>query len=235
MRIKGGSALVAALLVALVAGCGGSPTSEDKGTDVSREGASKLEAVYKKVEGLAPAERRKTLLKMAEEEGGTISIYGSANLDEAEPIIDAFEDLSDLDTSLYRASSSDLLQRVLQEAKAKFKNGADVIYTNGPEMQVLDDEKLLLPLNSPFTKDVVQQTVVSKNWTPVYLNAFTASWNTRRVPRAQAPKTWEDVLQKYSGHLAMEVGDWDWFATGRGRGGGGGSGAGHAVLRQEGR
>jgi iron(III) transport system substrate-binding protein len=213
MRTKGGSAFVAAALVALVAGCGGSPTSESEKSDVSREGASKLQAVYKKVKGLAPAERRKTLLKLAEEEGGTISIYGSANLDEAEPIIDAFEDMSDLDTSLYRASSSDLLQRILQEAKAKFKNGADVIYTNGPEMQVLDDEKLLLPLESPYTKDVVQQTVVSKNWTPVYLNAFTASWNTKRVPRAQAPKTWEDVLEKYRGHLAMEVGDWDWFAT----------------------
>jgi hypothetical protein len=80
-------ALVAALaiaLAALVAGCGGSPSSEGgkKGT-VSREGAKKLQAVYAKVKGLSPAERRKTLLKLADEEGGELSVYGSANLDEA--------------------------------------------------------------------------------------------------------------------------------------------------------
>jgi iron(III) transport system substrate-binding protein len=78
---------------------------------------------------------------------------------------------------------------------------------------VLDDKKLLLPLKSPFTKDLVKQTVVSKNWDPIYLNAFTAAWNTKHVSSADAPKSWEEVLTKYSGKLAMEVGDWDWFAT----------------------
>jgi iron(III) transport system substrate-binding protein len=210
-------ALVAALavaLAALVAGCGGSPSSEGgkKGT-VSREGAKKLQAVYDKVKGLSPAQRRKTLLKLADEEGGELSVYGSANLDEAEPIMSAFNDMSGIDPNLYRASSSDLLQRVLQEAKAGFKNGADVVYTNGPELQVLDDQKLLLPLETPYTKDLVKQTVVSRNWDPIYLNAFTAAWNTKHISPAQAPKSWEDVLTKYSGKLAMEVGDWDWFAT----------------------
>ena len=213
MRIKRGSAFVAVFLVALAAGCGGSPTSEKRSGSVDREGASKLQAVYDKVEGLDPEERRKTLVKLAEKEGGKLNVYGSANLDEAEPIVSAFEDVSGIDPNLYRASSSDLLQRVLQEAHANFKNGADVIYTNGPELQVLDDEKLLLPLESPFTKDLVQETVVSKNWAPIYLNAFTAAWNTKRISSGEAPTSWEDVLSKYSGRLAMEVGDWDWFAT----------------------
>jgi iron(III) transport system substrate-binding protein len=213
-RLCAGALVVVSL--AFAAGCGGSPTDEGKGSSSATHtarGASKLEAVYAKVQGLSPDARRKALIAMAEKEGGKLNVYGSANLDEAEPIMSAFKDMSGVDPNLYRASSSDLLQRVLQEASANFKNGADVIYTNGPELQALDDKHLLLPLKSPFTKDLVQETIVSKNWAPIYLNAFTAAWNTKHVSPAQAPKTWEDVLSKFKGKLAMEVGDWDWFAT----------------------
>jgi iron(III) transport system substrate-binding protein len=204
-----GSLVVAAAVVAF--GCG-SPT-ENEGREESDRGtaAPKLEKVYAQVEGLAPDARRKKLLELAEKEGGELSIYGSTNLDEAEPIVSAFEDMSGIDPNLYRASSSDLLQRILQEADADFESGADVVYTNGPELQVLDDENLLLPLESPFTESLVPETVVSKNWVPIYLNAFVSSWNTKRVP--QPPKSWEAVLGDYRGKLAMEVGDWDWFAT----------------------
>jgi iron(III) transport system substrate-binding protein len=207
------STLVAAVIVA--AGCG-SPTAEDgggKSQPRTAKGASKLQKVYAQVDGLAPAARRTKLIALAAKEGGKLNVYGSTNLDEAEPIMKAFEDISGIDPNLYRASSSDLLQRVLQEADANFANGADVVYTNGPELQILDDKHLLLPLRSPFVADVVPETVVSENWAPIYLNVFTAAWNSQHVSAAQAPKTWEDVLTKYHGKLAMEVGDWDWFAT----------------------
>jgi iron(III) transport system substrate-binding protein len=216
-------ALAAVLLLAialLAAACGGSPTAQEpsdtaggRAEGAPHPGAARLQAVYDKVKGLSPSQRRAKLIELAEAEDGKFTVYGSTNVDEAEPIISAFKKLSDIEPSLYRASSSDVLERVLQETKAHFANGADVVYSNGPEMQVLDDRGLLLPLNSPYTKDLVQQTVVSKNWMPIYLNAFTAAWNTRRVTPAQAPKTWADVLDRFSGKLAMEVGDWDWFAT----------------------
>jgi iron(III) transport system substrate-binding protein len=203
--------ILIAVVAVLAAGCGSPTENEEREKSDRGTGASKLEKVYTQVEGLAPDARRKKLLELAEKEGGELNVYGSANLDEAEPIMSAFEDLSGIDPNLYRASSSDLLQRILQEANANFKNGADVIYTNGPELQVLDDQNLLLPLESPFTKDLVQEALVSKNWAPVYLNAFVTAWNTKRV--AQPPQTWESVLADYKGKLAMEVGDWDWFAT----------------------
>jgi iron(III) transport system substrate-binding protein len=215
-------AMLAALLVMAVVGCG-SPTADEPdgggkggGNDAAARqaaGAKRLQAVYDKVKGLSPEERRKTLISMAEKEDGNFTVYGSTNLDEADPMMSAFEDLSGLEPELYRASSSDLLQRILQESQANFRGGADVVYTNGPELQVLDDKKLLVPLDTPYKQDVVQKTIVSDNWVPIYLNAFSAAWNTKAVPSAKAPKTWEQVLDGYGGHLAMEVGDWDWFAT----------------------
>ena len=213
------TAPIAILVTALAVGCGGSPTAEraDAGgagqKAAHQESKTKLQAVYDKVKDLSPDERRKTLIDMAEKEGGKLNVYGSTNLDEAEPVMSKFEDMSGIEPSLYRASSSDLLQRVLQEAKAGFKGGADVIYTNGPELQVLDDEGLLLPIESPYAKDLVQETIVSENWLPIYLNAFTPAWNTKRLAASQRPASWEDVLTKHQGKLAMEVGDWDWFAT----------------------
>jgi iron(III) transport system substrate-binding protein len=215
-------ALLAAVAALGVAGCGGSPTSEEpdgggggSGGAAARqaEGMKRLQAVYDQVRDLEPAQRREKLIALAEKEQGKFSVYGSTNLDEAEPIISAFEDLSGLEPEVYRASSSDLLQRILQESQANFRKGADVVYTNGPELQVLDDRKLLLKLETPFKDDVVQETIVSDNWVPIYLNAFTAAWNTKAVAPDKAPKTWEEVLSGFQGKLAMEVGDWDWFAT----------------------
>jgi iron(III) transport system substrate-binding protein len=218
-------ASLAAVATLAAAGCG-SPTSEDSGgsgggggdgrSDAAARqaaGSKRLRAVYDQVQGLDADARREKLIALAGKEQGKFSVYGSTNLDEAEPIISAFEDLSGLEPEVYRASSSDLLQRILQESKAGFRKGADVVYTNGPELQVLDDRKLLLPLETPFKADVVQETIVSDNWVPIYLNAFTAAWNTKAVPPAKAPTTWQEVLEGFNGHMAMEVGDWDWFAT----------------------
>ena len=222
MRTRVGArvlAPLAAVALLALAACG-SPTSDESGgsgggdaTARQAAGAKRLQAVYDQVRGLAPAERRKKLIALAQKEEGRFSVYGSTNLDEADPIMSAFEDLTGLEPELYRASSSDLLQRILQEAKANFRQGADVVYTNGPELQVLDDRKLLLPLQTPYKADVLQKTIVSDNWVPIYLNAFTASWNTNAVAPGDAPRTWKDVLEGFRGHLAMEVGDWDWFAT----------------------
>jgi iron(III) transport system substrate-binding protein len=212
---------LALVLSTIAAGCGGSPTAEGEGdttkatdtTDADNNAKAALQKVYDAVEGLGPKERRAKLIELAEAEEGTFSLYGSTNLDEAEPIIAAFDDVAGIEPNLYRASSSDLLQRVIQESKANFDDTADVVYTNGPELQILDDEGLLLPLESPFEADLVKETIVSENWDPIYLNAFTAAWNTKRVAAGEVPKTWEDVLTSFKGNLAMEVGDWDWFAT----------------------
>jgi iron(III) transport system substrate-binding protein len=211
-------ATLAALTMLAIAGCG-SPTDGSGGggrTDAAGKqaaGVKRLQAVYDKVRGMSLDERRKTLIAMAGKEQGQFTVYGSTNLDEADPMMSAFEDVSGIEPQLYRASSSDLLQRILQESEANFSKGADVVYTNGPELQVLDDKRLLLQLATPYKADVSQETIVSKNWVPIYLNAFTPSWNTKAVSRDKAPKSWEDVLGNFRGRLAMEVGDWDWFAT----------------------
>ena len=202
-----------AVVLALgLAGCGTAPpTATDKAAHGKSEGAKALEKVYAELEGLTGEKRLKRLVELAAKEKGSLSLYTSTNVDESGPITEEFSDKYGIDVDLYRASSSDVLQRLLQEAQTSYA-GADVVAVNGPEMQILDHEKLLLPLETPTKGDLVKAAQYP-NWAGMYLNVFVAAWNTKLVK--SPPQSWEEVLSGDvgSGKLAMELGDWDWFAT----------------------
>lgn len=213
-------ALLAALGLVLSA-CGGSPTGQSQTPgdapsatvepEAGGEGLAALEAVYAEVDGLEGEERRARLTELAEAEDGSISLYTSTNLDESGPVAEAFEDATGVAVELYRASSEDVLQRLLQESDAGYR-GADLVSSNGPEMSIADTEGLLLPLESPVTDDIVEAAVYP-NWAGVYLNVFVSAWNTDALTPDEYPDSWEQVLTGYPGQLAMELGDFDWFAT----------------------
>ncbi|HVR78398.1 MAG TPA: extracellular solute-binding protein [Acidimicrobiia bacterium] len=167
-----------------------------------------LEAIYAEVEGLGLEERTAKLLELAAEEDD-LSIYSSTNLEDALPLLEGFEDLYGLEPTYYRASSSDVLQRILQEADAGFA-GNDVVMSNGPEMALLDSEGLLLSLRTPATEDIIDAGVFD-TWSAIYMNSFIAAWNTGFIE--SVPENWYDFLTTFDGVLAMELGDWDWFAT----------------------
>jgi iron(III) transport system substrate-binding protein len=220
LGVKRGAILWVVALGLVVGACGSPPTTEEEQPTggATREGGGgaledvtpRLQKITGELEGLDDKARRDKLIAMAEEEGGSFNAYGSTNLDDIFPMIDAFEEATGIDVNYYRASSTDILQRVLQEAEANFP-GADVVFTNGPELTVIDREGLLAPLDTPVTADIDEQGVFD-TWAWLYLNTFAASWNTELVSPEQAPKTWEDVLA-YGDGLAFEVGDFDWFAT----------------------
>jgi iron(III) transport system substrate-binding protein len=214
MKIRRWAAL-AAILVMIAAACSDAPTQEEEGGEgqgAPDRAVSRLEEIYSELEGLDEKQRREELIKMAEEEGAILNYYGSTNLDDIAPIIEEFEDATGVEVNIYRASSEDILLRILQETDANFDNGVDAVEMNGPQMVILDREGQLAPLDTPTT-DQHPEAGVLDNWAWVYINTFVASWNTNRVSAAEAPKTWEDVLTKFEGRLAMEAGDFDWFAT----------------------
>jgi iron(III) transport system substrate-binding protein len=209
--------------------CGGSPTSGEQpvaggGAEeepVSEENApeavdssaaqSALDEVNAELDGLDRDARRERLIELAQEEGGEVSFYGSTNIDDIGPVLDAFEDDTDLSVSHYRAGASTVMNRMLQEADAGFA-GSDVVQINGPEMLVLDGEGLLLQLDTPIADDIVEPGRFD-TWLAPYVNAFVIAWNTDRVSEDEVPTTYEEAFTNFSGNLAMEVDDYDWFAT----------------------
>jgi iron(III) transport system substrate-binding protein len=211
--------LVASVLAPLalgLAGCGQAPPTAQGagGGDAAGGGgggADALQEVYAQLEGLEGAARLKKLADLASEEDGALTMYTSMNTEDSLPITEAFAAEHDIEVDLYRASSSDVLQRVLQESQAGFQ-GADVVALNGPEMLILEDKGLLSPLETPYRSEIFEDARYD-TWVGLYLNTFAAAWNTDAVSAAEAPKSWEDLLTNPPGQLAMEAGDWDWMAT----------------------
>lgn len=206
--------LLVLLLLAVATGCGSSPSAQGSKSEAKPPKDTATSAIRKlnaQLEGLNAKDRRAKLIELAKKEGGSVNAYGSTNLDEAEPFISAFEDETGIDVNYYRANSEDVLGRVIEESKANFK-GADVVFTNGPELTILQRKGLLAKFDTPAAAEIPKEGV-HPTWKWFYLNTFTPAWNTKQISPAQAPKTWEDVLTKYRGKLALELSDVDWFAT----------------------
>jgi iron(III) transport system substrate-binding protein len=194
-------ALVGACSLLLVA-CGGSPTSSGGGA--AADAGSKYADLAK-----LPIDQ---LAQKAKEEG-SLSLYTSMTEDIAKDVAKAFQQRYGVKVSLYRANSETVLQRVLQEQKAGFRNGNDVVETNALEMNNIATEGHL----APYTRDprkAVDAGGLFPAWTATRFNLFAPSWNTNLVKEGEQPKTWEDLADpKWKGKLSMEVSDYDWFVT----------------------
>lgn len=202
------------LALLLLAGCGGTPTAEPAGPETPEEGqaaARSFEDVYAEIEGLEAEERKQRLIELAQENGRTINVYSTMNNEEGPASVEEFQEQTGLEVAFYRASGTDVLNRVLEENRAGYDNPADVVTANGTEMIILTREDQLAPLDT-VAADQLPEEGVSDTWAWSYLNVFTPMWNTDIYPTEQAPTRWRQLLTDYDGQLVMEVGDWDWFA-----------------------
>jgi len=197
------------------AGGGAAPDptgTQDAAAAADDDGAVALDAVYAEVEGVTGSERRDALISLAQEEDGEFTVYDASNVDITQPIYDAFSDATDIDVAVYRASAEGIRARLLEESQAGFTGGADVVSMNGAEMAVLDQENLLLPIDTPVAVEMMYKGGAD-TWLMSHLSVYTAAWNTDAIPESEVPATWEDLLSNYGDGLVLESTDFDWFAT----------------------
>jgi len=145
---------------------------------------------------------------------GEVNLYTSLVVEDVSALAAAFEKKHGIKVKYWRASSEKVVQRLVTEAKAgRFE--ADVIETNGPELEQLVREKLLQPIDSPRHAELVPQAVMPhREWVRTRLNLFVHAYNTQAVPRDALPKSYEDLLApSWRGKLGIEAEDSDWFAT----------------------
>ena len=209
MRARALRAAAAASVLALSA-CGGSPTA---GGAPAGQGAApqqaNAEATYQRINALTGQARTDELKKCAEAEG-KLSIYTS-NTD-IDDLVSGFEDEVDVDVSVYRGNSESVLQRLLQEQKARFY-GNDVLETNALELNVAHKEGLLAPYQSEL-REKVRPEGKAEGWTATRFNTFVVGWNTDLVKSGEEPKSLEELADpKWKGKLSMEIGDVDWFTA----------------------
>ena len=171
-------------------------------------GASPHQALY----GYNGADRAQRLLERARQEG-SLNFYTSMAPTEAAPLTEAFEKKTGVKVNLWRALSAAVVQRAVGEARGK-RHTADVIETNGPEMESLAREQVLAEFHSPFLADLPPEIIPAHRlWVPDRLNFFVVAYNTNKVKAADLPKTYEGFLDpKWKGRIAIESTDAEWMA-----------------------
>jgi iron(III) transport system substrate-binding protein len=158
------------------------------------------------------ADREKVLAEGAKKEG-EVMLYTSLVPEDLTALGAAFEKKYGVKLKTWRANSEKVLQRAVTEARAG-RNDADVVETNGPQLESLYREKGLQPLRSPHLKDLMPQAVQAHgHWVGTRINMFVQSYNTNLVKKEELPRTYQDLAHpRWKGRLGIEAEDEDWFA-----------------------
>jgi iron(III) transport system substrate-binding protein len=159
------------------------------------------------------SDRMARLVEGARKEG-TLTLYGSAPPDDLAAITQAFEKAYGVKVRVWRASSENIVQRGVIEARGG-RYDADVFETNDPEMEALHRERLLQAIASPHVAELIPAAVPAhREWIGTRLNIFCAAYNTRLVRQEDLPRSYADLVdRKWKGKLGIEAEDLDWFAA----------------------
>jgi iron(III) transport system substrate-binding protein len=189
----------------LAGGCGG----DDQAASAEQH---TVEEVLAAVEGLGGEELTAKLAELAKAEGGRLQIYTSLSDEIGEEIANRFGDEYDVDVSIYAGNSNDVAQRLSEETKAG-RHNADLVEIGTPVLIALGDEGMLAK-GLPVDTDGIAEEVVDEGWVAVRHNRFAVSWNTKIVTPGTEPKRWEDLADpRWDGKLALELEEFDWYAT----------------------
>jgi iron(III) transport system substrate-binding protein len=145
---------------------------------------------------------------------GTLTVYTTIAEKDWPTLAKPFESRYGVKVSVWRAGTSDVLHRVVQEAAAK-RYDVDVVHIGSPEMEALAREQVLMPITSPVQNDLQPGSVPPHHqWAATLLSVWVQAYNTRLVKKADLPKTYNDLLDpRWKGKLGIEGKDEDWFAS----------------------
>ncbi len=143
------------------------------------------------------------LIEAAKKEGGKLVVYGSIENDTMDLIAAAFKKKTGLDIEFWRAASTKVMDRVLNESRTG-KPLYDVVLTTTPPMEFMFNEGGLSKYDSPSGR-FFSREVMHPNLGPQYRNAVIGIiYHSGIVKPADAPKSLEDLLKpQYRGKVVM--------------------------------
>lgn len=143
-----------------------------------------------------------------------LSLYMSLPNDDMAALSAAFQVHSPQRLNVWRASSEQILQRVLAETAAS-RQGFDVVETNTLTLEPLRHAGALRSLRElPGANPVSTFTPPHGQWTAERLSVLSCAWNTQRVASDEVPMSYDDLLHpRWMGRIALEVDDYAWAAA----------------------
>ncbi len=157
-------------------------------------------------------DRTEKVLDAATKEG-SLTLYTAFRPQDLPTIIAPFEAKYGIKVKAWRSGSNNVTQRVVREAAGK-RPEVDVIMMPASEMEAVYREKLLQPITSPFTKDLIPLAIPThKNWATVFMNVTVHSYNTLLTKKEDLPKSYNDLLDpKWKGKLGVESKAEEWYS-----------------------
>jgi len=143
---------------------------------------------------------------------GTVVLYSTMTLDDANPLLAAFEKKYGIKVNMWRAFNQKLIQRALAEARAG-QYPVDVYEGNGPALEIMQREGLLEKFWSPAFADIPADAFPRHGYyAPDNLLFTVMGYNTRLVKPEDVPRSYDDLLQpKWRGRLGIESSNVAWF------------------------
>src|SRR2546428_3699639 len=142
--------------------------------------------------------------------------YTAMNIPDAEPVRKLFQEKYPyLNLTILRQPGEKIRTRILTETRAG-KFFWDVVSFNHLDMDVLNQEGLLASYDSPETRSGFPKGAVDPEgrWAAIYVRQYVIGYNTRSVPRSEAPKSWQYLLQaKWKEKFAMDESEVEWYAA----------------------
>jgi iron(III) transport system substrate-binding protein len=156
-------------------------------------------------------EREQKLLEAARKEG-TLTVYTSMVDKDIRQLADAFQKKYGVKVSIWRGSAHKVVQRTVTEARAG-RDEVDVVQNPSVQMEAMHDEKLLVRLQSPYVRDLIQRTVPAHGeWAPLRGYVFVQAYNTQKVSKDELPRTYADLLDpRWKGRLGIEAKAEAWY------------------------
>jgi iron(III) transport system substrate-binding protein len=158
-------------------------------------------------------DRMERLIAGAQAEG-ELSFYTSLPVLTTTQITEAFEEKYGVAVTMYRAESSQLLQRTANEARAG-RHVVDVVESAAGEVEAMEREQLLQPVNLPVFEHLSEGAAVpGRAWVASRLTIFVVAYNTNLVRPADVPQSFRDLLDpKWNGKIGIEAENANWLMS----------------------
>jgi iron(III) transport system substrate-binding protein len=159
----------------------------------------------------AGADRNARLIAGAKKEG-FLNLYSSAITEHMNAVTTGFEKQYGVKVRLWRGGSEEILQRTVTEARGR-RFDVDVVETASPQIIAIGREKLLTPVTTPVTTNLMREAIIpGEPWLPCRIVLFTGAYNTNLVKKADLPKSYADLANpKWKGKLGIEADDNNWL------------------------
>ena len=154
-------------------------------------------------------------LRAKAEAEGKLMMYATFTAADSKTLLDGFKQVyPKIDVAYYRSNDSALMERYVNENRAG-QNLCDVMVTTSFYGHNLKKRGLFAPYDSPerkFFREGYKDP--QANWTSIYTNYGAFGYNTRAVPKASVPKSFNDLLKpEWKGQIAVESRPYEWFGT----------------------